>query len=139
MARSNIFRTRIAFSDCDPAQIVYFANYFRWFDTSSHEFFTACGMPSWRETLVARGIIGTPLVDVGAKFMNSATYGEDREIESSVVEWKTRSFVIRHVARRGETVLAEGHEVQVLAIRNPENTLRIKAIPIPEDFRALCE
>lgn len=139
MAHSNIFRMRIAFSDCDPAQIVFFANYFRWFDTSSREFFTARGVPSWRETLATRGIIGTPLVDAGAKFMNSATYGEDIEIETSVVEWKTKSFVMHHVARRGETVLAEGREVRVFAIMDPENTLRIKAIPIPEDFRALCE
>ena len=139
MARSNIFRLRIAFSDCDPAQIVFFANYFKWFDTSSREFFTACGVPSWRDTTAERGIIGTPLVDAQARFMNSATYGEDIEIESSVESWSTKSFVMRHVARRGDTVLCEGREVRVFAKQDPEDPLRIRAVPIPEDYRALCE
>ena len=139
MARSHIYRLRIAFSDCDPAQIVFFANYFKWFDTSCRELFTAYGVPSWRDTLATRGIIGTPLINAEAKFINSATYGEDIEIESAVIEWKTKSFVVRHVARRGETVLAEGREVRVFAIQDPEDILRIKAILIPEDIRALCE
>ena len=41
MARRHVHRLRIAFGDCDPAQIVFFANYFKWFDTSGREFFTA--------------------------------------------------------------------------------------------------
>lgn len=139
MSRSHIHRLRIAFSDCDPAQIVFFANYFRWFDTSAREFFTACGVPSWRETTATRGIIGTPLVDAQAKFINSATYGEDLAIESSVDVWNGKSFVMRHVARRGDTLICEGREVRVFAIADPDDPLRIRAIPIPEDYRALCE
>lgn len=138
MARINTYRMRIAFGDCDPAQIVFFANYFKWFDTSCRELFTACGVPSWRDTLKERGIIGTPLVDAQAKFLSSATYGEDIEIDSSIEQWNTKSFVVRHVARRGDIVLAEGREVRVFAIKDPDNELRIKAIPIPEDYKAAC-
>jgi 4-hydroxybenzoyl-CoA thioesterase len=139
MPRRHIYRMRIAFSDCDPAQIVFFANYFKWFDTAFREFFTACGIPSWRETTAQRGIIGTPLVDAQARFINSATYGEDIEIESWVETWKTKSFVVHHVARRGDTVLCEGREVRVFAMPDPQDPLRIRAIPIPADYRALCE
>ena len=139
MPRRHIHRMRIAFSDCDPAQIVFFANYFKWFDTAFREFFTACGIPSWRETTAERGIIGTPLVDAQARFINSATYGEDIEIESWVETWKTKSFVVHHVARRGDTVLCEGREVRVFAMPDLQDPLRIRAIPIPADYRALCE
>ena len=139
MPKSNIYPLRIAFSDCDPAQIVFFANYFKWFDTSSREFFTVCGIPSWRDTQRERGIIGTPLVDAQASFRNSATYGEDIEIETWVEEWRSKSFVMRHVARRGETILCEGREVRVFAIQHPEDPLRIKAITIPDDIRTACE
>lgn len=138
MARRNVYRMRIAFGDCDPAQIVFFANYFKWFDTSGREFFTACGVPSWRETTAERGIIGTPLVDAQASFRNSATYGEDIEIESWIEEWRGKSFVMRHVARRGDTVLCEGREVRVFAEQNPDDPLRIRAVPIPDDIRAAC-
>lgn len=138
MPRTNVYRMRIAFSDCDPAQIVFFANYFKWFDTSGREFFTACGVPSWRETTAERGIIGTPLVDAQASFRNSATYGEDIEIKSWIEEWRGKSFVMRHLARRGDTVLCEGREVRVFAIQDPDDPLRIKAIPIPDDIRSAC-
>ena len=102
--RSHVMRYRIAFVDCDPAQIVHFSNYFRWFDTSSREFFTACGVPSRRDTERMSGSIGTPLVDAQASFRNPATYGEDIEIETWVEQWNTKSFVMRHVARRGDTL-----------------------------------
>jgi 4-hydroxybenzoyl-CoA thioesterase len=83
-------------------------------------------------------MIGTPLVDAQAKFVNSATYGEDIEIETTIAQWNTQSFVMTHVCRRGDTVLAEGREVRVFAIKDPADPLRIKAIPIPEDIRAAC-
>lgn len=137
--KTHTYKMRIAFSDCDPAQIVFFANYFKWFDTASREFFTACGVPSWRDTEEQRGIIGTPLVDAQASFKQSATYGEDIEIETSIVEWNRKSFVHKHVARRGDTILCEGREVRVFAKKDPENPKRIRAIEIPEDIRAACE
>jgi len=130
---------RIAFSDCDPAQIVFFANYFKWFDTSSREFFTACGIPSWRDTAQNRGIIGTPLVDAQASFKNSATYGEDIAIETQVVSWGNKSFTMQHIARRDDMLLCEGREVRVFAMKHPEDPLRIKAIPVPADIRSACE
>ena len=136
--RSHVMRYRIAFVDCDPAQIVHFSNYFRWFDTSSREFFTACGVPSWRDTERMSGIIGTPLVDAQASFRNPATYGEDIEIETWVEQWNTKSFVMRHVARRGDTLIAEGREVRVFAVRDADEPLRIRAVEIPEEYREMC-
>ena len=139
MARRHIHRLRVAFVDCDPAQIVHFSNYFRWFDTASREFFTACGVPGWRDTERESGIIGTPLVDAQASFRSPATYGEDIEIESWVESWGGRSFTMRHVARRGDTVLAEGREVRVFAVRESVDPPVIRAVGVPAEIRALCE
>jgi len=136
--RSHVMRYRIAFVDCDPAQIVHFSNYFRWFDTSSREFFTACGVPSWRDTERMSGIIGTPLVDAQASFRNPATYGEDIEIETWVEQWNTKSFVMRHVARRGETLIAEGRDIRVFAKRDAADPLRIRAVEIPAEYLEMC-
>ncbi len=52
-------------------------------------------------------------------------------MQPSVVEWKTRSFVIRPVPRGSKTVLAEGREDRVFAIRAPENAVRVKVTTIP--------
>lgn len=139
MARRHIHRLRVAFVDCDPAQIVHFSNYFRWFDTASREFFTACGVPGWRDTERESGIIGTPLVDAQASFRSPATYGEDIEIESWVESWGGKSFTMRHVARRGDTVLAEAREVRVFAVRESVDPPVIRAVAVPAEIRALCE
>ena len=139
MSRTHVHRLRVTFGDCDPAEIVYFPNYFRWFDTAGREFFTACGIPGWQVTKATRGIIGTPLVDVQASFKAPATYGEDIEITTWIEEWRTKSFVFRHVARRGDTVLCESTEIRVFVIQDPDRPGGIKAIPIPEDIRAACE
>ncbi|MBI4984974.1 MAG: acyl-CoA thioesterase [Rhodocyclales bacterium] len=139
MSRSNVYHTRVAFSDCDPAQIVFYGNYFKWFDTACFEFFWSCGVPAWRELNESRGIIGAPLVNAAAKFMNSATYGDHIAVETTITEWRGKSFVMRHVIRRGDTVLVEGEETRIFAIKDPDHPERIKAIPIPPDIRASCE
>ncbi|MBI4998469.1 MAG: acyl-CoA thioesterase [Rhodocyclales bacterium] len=136
--RRHLTRQRVAFSDCDPAQIVFFANYLKWFDTAGREFFTACGIPSWRQTEQTHGIIGTPILDVQASFRASATYGEDIDIETSIESWRNTSFIMRHVARRGETVLVECKEVRIFAMRDPADPLRIKPVPVPDDIKAAC-
>jgi 4-hydroxybenzoyl-CoA thioesterase len=137
-SRVHLTRHRVAFSDCDPAQIVFFANYLKWFDTAGREFFSACGIPSWRETERTHGIIGTPVLDVKARFLASATYGEDIEIETDIESWRNTSFVMRHIARRGETLLVECKEMRIFAMRDPADPLRIKPVPVPEDIKAAC-
>lgn len=137
-SRVHLSHLRVAFSDCDPAQIVFFANYLKWFDTAGREFFSACGIPSWRETEQTYGIIGTPVLDVKARFLASATYGEDIEIETAIESWRNSSFVMRHIARRGETILAECKEMRIFAMRDPDDPLRIKPVPVPEDIKAAC-
>jgi 4-hydroxybenzoyl-CoA thioesterase len=49
MSRSHVSYFSVEFGDCDPAQIVFNPNYFRWMDAASLRFFRACGVPTWRE------------------------------------------------------------------------------------------
>lgn len=139
MSRTCIHPVSVEFGDCDPAGIVYFPNFFRWFDASSRQFFAACGVAPWRELTKTVGIIGTPLVSTSANFMIPATYGEKVEVHTSIAEWKNKSFVMEHVIRRGEDTLCEAREVRIFAIRHPDDPSRMKAIPAPEDIRRLCE
>lgn len=78
------------------------------------------------------------LLDVQAKFLNSAAFGEDIEIETTVEQWNNKTFVMLHVAPRGETILAEVREVRIFAIHDPEDKRRIKSILVPEDIKAAC-
>ncbi len=76
MPRVHTSHFPVEFGDCDPAQIVYFPNFFRWVDAASRRFFIACGLPSWQDSEAERGIIGTPLVDTHARFLRPASYGD---------------------------------------------------------------
>ena len=136
--KTHTYAVNVQFGDCDPAGIVFFPNFSRWMDEASLAFFMAQGVPPWRELVKTRGIIGTPLLEIHTKFMRPATYGETIHVHTTVEEWAAKTFRHRHVVERGDTVLCEGTEVRAFCIRDPENPDRIKAIPVPEDIKALC-
>jgi 4-hydroxybenzoyl-CoA thioesterase len=144
MPRSTTHRVDIAFGDCDPAGIVFFPNFLRWMDTASLSFFMQCGVPPWRELMKTRGIVGTPLLEINTKFHKAATYGETLLITTHVEEWRNKVIVQLHrVSRAGkdsaaEDLICEGREVRAFVKRDENDPDRLRAIPVPEDIRALC-
>jgi 4-hydroxybenzoyl-CoA thioesterase len=137
--KTHVHRVTVYWGDCDPAGIVFFPNFSRWMDQASLAFFAACGLPSWRELERTRGIVGTPLLEIHTQFLRPATYGDTIEVHTTVEHWAAKTFRHRHVVRRGGDVLCEGTEVRAFVVRDPADAARIKAIPVPADFRALCE
>ncbi len=139
MSRVSVYRVTVEFGDCDPAQIVYFPNFFRWIDAASRYFFTDCGVPQWRETAQTLGVIGTPLVDVHARFIKTASYGDRLALHTSVSEWRRSSFVMQHHVMLGTDLLMEATETRVFAARAEGDAPGIRAVPIPGEIRMLCE
>jgi len=133
----------VAFGDCDPAGIVFFPNFSRWMDIASLSFFMQCGVPPWRELVKTRGIVGTPLLEINTKFFQAATYGETLTISTQVEEWRAKVIVqihrITRVRAEGEPdLICEGREVRAFVKRDADDPDRLRAIPVPEDIRALC-
>jgi 4-hydroxybenzoyl-CoA thioesterase len=125
-------RILIEFGDCDPADIVFFANYFRWFDECTAALFVAAGL-STRELFRSYGIMGIPVVEANARFLSPSTHGDELEVESGVTEWRKSSFVITHkFFREGELTL-EGRETRVWAAAHPTESHRMKAVPLPKE------
>lgn len=138
MGRHHVSQFTVEWGDCDPAQIVFYPNFFRWMDAASLSFFRAAGVPPWREFEAESGIVGTPLVDASARFLRPATYGDILDVDTAIAEWRGKSFVMSHVIRRGADVLVEGREVRVFARRHPEDSTRIQAVATPESVRKWC-
>lgn len=138
MSRHHISHFTVEFGDCDPAQIVFYPNYFRWMDAASLRFFRAAGVPPWREFEAQCGIIGTPLVDASARFLRPASYGDAIDVDTVIDEWRGKSFVMSHIIRRGTDVLVEGREVRVFAKRHPDDPSRIQAVPPPDSIKTWC-
>jgi 4-hydroxybenzoyl-CoA thioesterase len=138
MSKTVVYEVEVMFGDCDPAGIVFFPNFLKWMDASSLNFFMKSGVPPWRELLETRGIIGTPLLEIHTKFIRPATYGERLQVYTSVEQWREKVIVHKHVVQRGDSVLCEGTETRAFCIKHPNDPSRIKAIPVPEDIKALC-
>ena len=51
---------KVMFSDCDPAQIVFYPRYFQWFDIATQRMFNELDM-EWSTFWPERGIAGLPL------------------------------------------------------------------------------
>jgi len=135
---SAVYEVEVMFGDCDPAGIVFFPNFLKWMDASSLNFFVRCGVPTWRDLYKTTGIIGTPLLEVNTRFISPATYGQRLQVYTSIQEWRSKVFIQKHTVKRGETLLCEGTEIRAFCIRHPDDPDRIKAIPVPEDIKALC-
>jgi 4-hydroxybenzoyl-CoA thioesterase len=137
-SKQHVHLVTVQFGDCDPAGIVFYPNFQRWMDEASLAFFMACGLPPWRELVKTRGIIGTPLLEIGTRFVNSATYGQTLEVHTSVEAWARKTFRHRHRILRGDTLICEGTETRAFCVRDASDPDRIRAIEVPEDIRAMC-
>lgn len=143
MSRTIIHTVQVEFGDCDPAGIVWFPNFFRWIDAASRNFFSQCGVPRWEELRKTTGIIGTPLVDTHCNFKKTASYGDTLQVQTSISEWREKSFVQAHQIRRtrpdGEhDIILECEEVRIFAMQRDDGKNGIRAVPVPTDIKLLC-
>ena len=127
-------RIRVDWGHCDPAGIVFYPNYFRWFDECTSALFESAGLPLpklYRD----HGLKGFPLLDARASFSASASFGDDLDTEASVAEWNDKTLKVHHRFQRGATLIVEGWELRICAVAHPDEPRRIKAARIPDEVR----
>jgi len=133
---TNVHLVTVEWGHCDPAGIVYFPNYFTYFDASTNALFRRALGCNKYEMLKRYGIVGIPLVDVGARFIVPSTFGDVVTIESRVAEVRRSSFRMLHRLLKGDTLAVEGTETRVWAGRDPGNPEKLKGMPIPAEVVA---
>ena len=128
-----VSQVRVAFGDCDPANIVYFPNFYRWLDQATHELCEAAG---YELTRVRRelGWVGFPLAEAGARFHRPATINDSLRIETRVREWRRRMFLLDHRILRGELLLVEGWQTRFIGVHLADEGGRLAAMAIPDAF-----
>ena len=130
-----LYTVRVEWGDCDPARIVYYPNFFRWFDQATRNLFEANGL-GWAELFERHGTRGMPLVDARAQFRRPARFGDTLAIETVLTRWGSRSFELGHTIRIGGEVSVEGQETRIWGISDPANPEGLKAGAIPEDVKS---
>ena len=133
--RDFIMPVRIAFGDSDPAGIVYFPNFFRWFDAGMHEMFASVGLSAEKVTRET-GLVVWPSIDAKATFHAPARYGESVEVHTCVAEWRSRTFLMSHRIVRGDTLICDGTVLRFVGERQPgTDTVKLRTVPVPEWMR----
>ena len=128
-------RLLIEWGDCDPAGIVFYPRYVEWFDACTTALFLAAGMPI-QQLFKSHGVVGFPLVDVKARFLVPSTFGDELIAESTVLEFRRSSFLVRHQYFKDRVLAVEGLETRVWASPDPNDPKRMKSQPLPPDVIA---
>jgi acyl-CoA thioester hydrolase len=124
---------RVVYSDCDPFNVVYYANYFTLFERGRTELFRDMGIPY--STIEKQGIY-VPVSDTRCRYKRSARYDDLLSIESEVQELKRARITIAYRILRNDRreLLAEGYTVH--AFVNTEGKPRRIPAEIIEKIKA---
>ena len=122
---SNTSEVEIQFGDCDPAGIVYYPNYFRFFDNATAALLSAAFKMHKRHWIAHHGIVGIPMVDTGAKFSRPSRFGDVVEIRSEITDLGRSSFGVRHSLFNEGEIAIEAHEKRVWVGRDPQDSEKI--------------
>jgi len=130
-----IFPVQLQWGDCDPAGIIFYPTYFRWFDAATWNMFAGAGYHAKRMRAEHRAM---PLVAADCQFKHPAEQQDRAEVRSRILRWGGKSFVVGHeVVREDGTLLASGSETRVWGryVDGPGSAL--KGDPIGEELKAL--
>lgn len=126
------FTVPVEFGDTDPATIVFYPHFFRWFDASAWRLFAKAGLTL--DVLQNQfGLIGLPIAEAKSKFMKPARLGDMLEFTCYVTEWKRKTFEMAHEVRSDGNLIAKGMETRVCAKKGEDGEMR--AITIPDEIR----
>ncbi len=134
--RIHVARQTVAWAHCDAAGRVFYPNFYVWFDQATERLFRANGL-SYAELSREFGVVGIPLVETGARYVNACQLGDDVDMRTWVEEWSQRSFLVKHVITHADGRPAvEGFERRVWAVLDPASPKGLRAIQIPEQAMA---
>jgi 4-hydroxybenzoyl-CoA thioesterase len=133
---SNSRSVRIEWGDCDPLGIIFYPRYFEFFDASTTALIErALGMKKI-DYLKTYGFTGHPVVETRARFRMPTRFGDDVEIETTLIECGRSSLKIEHRLTKDGTLAVEGFETRVWVGRDADNPGHIKSRPLPADMLA---
>ena len=113
------------FGDTDAAGVVFYANYYRWFDRMSHELFRSLGVPLNDFMELDQAPV---LAETGCRFAAPARYDDMLTLSATPTDLGARSIRIEHTVARNADVIASGFEVRIwVEVKN--GGLRAMSLP----------
>ena len=128
------YNLRVEWGDCDPARIVFYPHYFRWFDKGTHRLFEQAGAGMDQLLDTHGGLL--PIVDARASFTTPSRWGDELEITSWISEWKESSLMVSHRVLNSGQPAAEGHEIRVWVLPDSDQPGGLRSISIPQSLKS---
>ena len=129
------FACEVYWGDCDPAGIIFYPTYFRWFDAASWAFFASVGYTSKRMRSEGRAL---PLVGAKCEFIHPAEQADRCEVRSRITRFGGKSFIVAHeVVRSDAMLMAKGLETRVWGRHLDGPGSPMKGETIGDDLKAL--
>ncbi len=130
-----MFKTQVTieWGDCDEAGIVFYPNYFYWFDSAFQRLLRSHGL-SQREIRKRFGAV-TPIVHAHSSFKAPARYDDVLDIEVTVRSEGERRFRVDYHLVSADKVIAIGHEVRAWAKIGADGSL--KGAPVDAEFLSI--
>lgn len=125
-------RITVEWGDCDPAGIVFFPNYLKWFDDCASALFAAAGL-RLQELFASHGVVGIPVVDVRVTYKASAAFGDELLAKTSIIEIRRSSFVIQHRIYKRDILAVEGLVTRVWVGADASQKTSLKSRPLPPE------
>jgi len=128
MATPFTHRLRVRYSECDAQGVVFNGHYLFFYDVALNEL--------WRDRvgryqeMVERGV-DLVVAEATTRFLASARFDEELDIELQVKHLGTTSLIIHSVFRVGERLVAEGEVRHVFV-----DPATMGKTPVPDDIRA---
>lgn len=133
-SRASTVQLRVRWGETDAAGIVFYPNFYVWFDVATTELVRRAGKPITE--FVRKDGYGFPLIEAGARFRAPVFYDDLLTISSTVAEVRTRALRLAHHVTRDGTDIASGYEVRAFAKLDPEQPGRLTMQAIPVDLKA---
>ena len=131
-----ISKITVEWAHCDYAGIVFYPNFYIWFDQGTERLFRANSL-SYAELAKEFGIDGMPLLETGTTYKNASKLGAKLTITSWIDAWEGKTFVIKHRIMHADGREAlEGFERRIFVIKDPELDRGIRAMSPPDEIRA---
>jgi acyl-CoA thioester hydrolase len=107
---THVTELRVRWPECDPAGIVYFANYLMYFELGTIEYLRA-RQASWGALRHRYGFVSAPRVEAHAQYRASARYDDLLAVHVQVADVapKIITFGARIYLQPDERLIAEGH------------------------------
>jgi acyl-CoA thioester hydrolase len=129
----NICEFKVELGDTDSAGLVYYPNYFRWFDRAARDCLRVTGLTP-REML-GKFHYDQPVVNCACNFYAPLRYDDTVRVETEVTGVLNKTFRLEHKVYCEGKLVATGYEIRAwVEIDNPLEEGKLNSVEIPYHF-----